>query len=192
MWSWGEAQAKALQILPRVTRPPSGPAAPADLTTSAGLSADRADKLTELVSQLRELAGNSLGIVRNDLELASAYDRLATLQGAIAGLGTDNQLVHEACQMARLAMMMVEASAGERKAAVCSSGQITRGWISAGHGHRFSAGHPRKRMTGLVCRNLCLDRLSLIIEDIDTSEIIFLIDKRFLEIAEHLSSLGLE
>ena len=89
---------------------PSGPAAPADLTTSAGLSADRADKLTELVSQLRELAGNSLGIVRNDLELASAYDRLATLQGAIAGLGTDNQLVHEACQMARLAMMMVEAS----------------------------------------------------------------------------------
>ena len=32
------------------------------------------------------------------------------VQDAIADLGTDNHPVHEACQMARLAMMMIEAA----------------------------------------------------------------------------------
>ena len=89
---------------------PSGPATSADFTRSNDLSADRADRLAELVSQLRALAGDSLGIVRNDLDLALAYEKFATLQDAIAALGTDNHPVHEACQMARLAMMMVEAA----------------------------------------------------------------------------------
>lgn len=94
-------------------RHPSRPACqplPDNRTISDQLSDESAAELSRLLTQLRTLAGRSLGIIRNDTDLTSAHDGFFELRDAIAGLGTDHQPVHEACQMAQLAMLMTEAA----------------------------------------------------------------------------------
>lgn len=67
-------------------------------------------KLLPLIEQVRQLVGQSLGIIRNDTDLNFAKHQLENLKSKIGVLNKDNKEVFEAHQMTRLACMMTQAA----------------------------------------------------------------------------------
>jgi fumarate reductase (CoM/CoB) subunit A len=66
--------------------------------------------INKIIENIRNLAGNSLGIVRNDLDLTHAQSKLKDISRQLQLLGVESIRHWEAKQMASLASLMIKAA----------------------------------------------------------------------------------
>ena len=67
-------------------------------------------EIKALMDRVKNIVGNNLGIIRNELSLTEGQKQLSKLWLEIKDLGEQNRDVFELKQMARLANLMIEAA----------------------------------------------------------------------------------
>ena len=68
------------------------------------------DEIGALIDRVKNIVGNNLGIIRNELSLTEGKRQLSNLWLEIKDLDEQNKDVFELKQMARLANLMIEAA----------------------------------------------------------------------------------